>query len=95
MDEIDLKKIEDMFKHHTYILTEDFQHKLDLIVEGQQVLVEKVGGMEPRFDNIEYRLDSLEVKVDVIEEKLSAVAADLTDHRADTEIHKGYGVSGH
>jgi hypothetical protein len=30
-----------MFKHHTGILAEDFQHKLDLIVEGQQVLVEK------------------------------------------------------
>jgi len=97
-----------MFKHHTGILAEDFQHKLVLIVEGQQVLAEKMDGMEPRFDNVEHRLDNLDVKVDAtnhrldnldvkvdnIEEKLGAVAADLTEHRADTEIHKGYEVSG-
>ncbi len=28
------QKIENLLKHHPGIVTEDFQHKLDLVVEG-------------------------------------------------------------
>ena len=79
MDDSDFKKIEKMFKHHVGIMSEDFQHKLDIVVEGQQMLSEKI--------------DRLEVRVDVVEVNLSrrldAVAADISAHRADTEAHHG------
>ena len=63
------------FDRRIGIVEENFQHKLDLVVEGQQMLAE-------RMDRMEERLDRVEVKVD-------AVAADLTAHRADTEAYHG------
>ncbi len=82
MDDKDLKQIGELFKHHIGILSEDFQHKLDLVVEGQQMLAE-------RMERMEGRMDSLETKVDRLEVRLDAVATDLTAHRKDTEAHHG------
>lgn len=82
LDEIDLKKIEDLFKHQIGILNESFQHKLDIVVEGHQMLNEKADRLEGRMDRLEGRMDRLEVKLD-------AVATDLAAHRADTEAHHG------
>lgn len=42
-------------------MSEDFQHKLDLVIEGQQMIGEKV-------DRLETRMDRLEVKVAYISE---------------------------
>jgi archaellum component FlaC len=75
MDDDSIRKIEELFKRHIGVMSEDFQHKLDLVVEGQQILHEKV-------DRLETRMDRLETKVD-------AVAADLAAHRMDTEAHHG------
>ncbi len=71
----DFKKIDVMFKHHVGIIAEDFQHKMDIVVEGHQMLAEKI-------DRLEVRMDRLETKVD-------GVAIDLAAHRADTEAHHG------
>ncbi len=80
MDDKDLRKIEEAFKHHIGILSEDFQHKLDLVVEGQQILGDRMDRIEGRPDRVEHRLDRVEIKVD-------AVASDLSAHRKDTEAH--------
>jgi len=82
METDDFKKIEDMFKHHVGMMTEDFQHKLDIVVEGHQMLGEKI-------DRVENRLDRVEVGLKRVEGKVDAVAADLSAHRADTEAHHG------
>ncbi len=71
----DIKRIEEMFKHHMGMMSEDFQHKLDIVVEGHQMLAEKI-------DRLEVRMDRLETKVD-------GVATDLAAHRTDTEAHHG------
>jgi hypothetical protein len=42
MNTVDFKKIEDMGKHHVGMMTKDFQYKLDIVIEGQQMLGEKV-----------------------------------------------------
>lgn len=81
MDAVDFKKIEEMFKHHMGVMSEDFQHKLDIVVEGHQMLSEKIDRLDGRMDRLEGRMDGLEVKVD-------AVAVDLAAHRADTEAHQ-------
>jgi DNA repair ATPase RecN len=87
VDEQDFSRIEkllekqtDRFQRYIGVVEENFQHKLNLVVEGQQMLVERMDRMEERLVNVETRLDRVEVKLDV-------VAADLSAHRKDTEAH--------
>ena len=86
MEADDIKKIEEIFKqqigHHIGIMSEDFQHKLDIVIEGHQMLSDKIDRLDGRMDGLEGRLDRVESKVD-------AVAADISAHRADTETHHG------
>jgi hypothetical protein len=103
MDEKDKKEIETLFKHHIGILSEDFQSKLDIVVEGHQMLNGKIDRMDQGLERVEERLEKVEVKVDALDskvnaldskvsgmdKKLEAVAADLAAHRADTESHRG------
>ena len=53
MDEEDKKEIEEIFKHHIGILSESFQSKLDVVVEGHQMLNEKVDRMDKRLERVE------------------------------------------
>ena len=94
-----LYKIEERYDHHMGILHESFQHKLDLVVEGYQMLSEKldrvkkeledrIGCVEHKLDTIAAKGDATAAKLDGIAIKLDAVAVDLAAHRADTEVHK-------
>jgi hypothetical protein len=73
MNENDFEKIDSMIA-----FADSVQHKLDLVVEGHQMLSEKI-------DRVENRLDK---RMDCLEHKLDAVAVDVKEHRADTEVHK-------
>jgi hypothetical protein len=99
MDADEIKKIEEIFKHHigvmsedfqrkiehqTGIISEDFQHKLDIVVEGHQMLSDKIDRVET---NLGGRLDRVESRLDRVENKVDAIAADLSAHRKDTEAH--------
>lgn len=82
------------FDQRIGVLEESVQHKLDLVVEGQQMLGEKMDRLEGRMDGLESRFDRLEgkvivveKKVDGLEKKVDSVAADLSAHRRDTEAH--------
>jgi hypothetical protein len=77
MDADEIRKIEEIFKHHVGIMAEDFQHKLDIVIEGHQMLSEKIDRVET----------SLGERLDRVENKVDAVAADLSAHRKDTEAH--------
>ncbi|HAS54184.1 MAG: hypothetical protein A2X56_02650 [Nitrospirae bacterium GWC2_57_13] len=67
------------FCPQTGILSEEFQHKLQLVAEGHQMLPEK--------------MDRMQGEIGEIKDTVTAVAADLAAHRADTEGHKrGYMV---
>jgi putative methionine-R-sulfoxide reductase with GAF domain len=74
MDEGDLKEIETMLKRQIAILHEDIHHKLEIVVEGYQLLNSK--------------LDRLIEEQQKLIERMDAIAADLSAHRADTEIHR-------
>jgi len=85
----------DIFVRHIGILSEDFQHNLGIVAEGQQMLSKKLdrveGRLEQRIDRVEQRIHEVDAK---LSKKIGAVAADLTAHRADTESHRtGYQVS--
>ena len=116
MEEKDLKQIEAMmtrvvgrfrsetveaFDQRIGVLEESFQHKLDLVVEGQQLLAEKLEAtrteLKTDIAKVDHRLTVGEARFDQrfdgLEKKLDHVAADLQEHRADTEAHrKGWRV---
>ena len=71
------EEIKEEFRHQLGIQTENFHHKLDLVVEGHQMLSEKLDSMKTE----------LEQKIGCIESKIDAVSADLAAHRLDSEVH--------
>ncbi|MBE0502060.1 MAG: hypothetical protein IBX47_11545 [Desulfuromonadales bacterium] len=72
------------FRHQLGIHREDFRHKLDLVVEGQQMLAEKLDRVE----------DNLKGEMHKVDQRVTAMSADLAEHRHDTEAHrKGRRVS--
>ena len=93
MDENDFKRIEVLFNRQTEqfqnyigVVEENFQHKLDLVVEGQQMLAEK---LEMTRHELKSDINSLDKRLISVEAKLDTVATDLAAHRADTEAHHG------
>jgi hypothetical protein len=70
------------FDHRIGLLEDDLQHKLDLVVEGQQMLVE-------RMDRIEETLDGVEQKVTFLDVKVDALSSDMRHHRIDEAAHDG------
>ena len=71
------EEIKKDFRLQAGILSEDFQHKLQLVGEGHQMLSEK--------------MDRMQGEIHEINNKVTGVAADFSAHRADTESHKrGY-----
>jgi len=72
--EDDLKKIEGMLSFHFGIMSADVQKKIDLVVEGHQMLAEKLE--ETRID--------LKADIAQLDQRVTGVAADLQAHRADT-----------
>jgi hypothetical protein len=64
--------------HRLGIRQEDFQHKLDLVVEGQQMLAE-------RLDRVE---DNLKGEICKVDQRVTAMSAELAEHRRDTEAHR-------
>ena len=79
MDENSLKQIDELLARRIGVMEESFQRKLDLVVEGQQAVVEKVERLEGRMDRLEGRVDG--------------ISTDLAAHRRDTETHrKGWSV---
>jgi len=80
-----------MIARHVGSFSDSIQHKLDLVVEGHQMLSEKIDRVEARLDT---RIDCVVKKLDAVAaqgaatiSKLDAVASDLAAHRADTESH--------
>ena len=61
MDKKDLKQINDMFAKHIGILVEDFQHKPDIVVEGHQVLNEKIDRVQQDGTGLTTRVDRIEL----------------------------------
>ncbi len=75
------------FRHQIGIQTENFQHKLDLVVEGHQMLADKLDRVETRLDT---HIDCLEHKLDHVAAELGEVKAkgDYTAAKLDTVAAK-------
>ena len=81
-------RIEEMFKRYVGIISEDFQHKLNIVIEGQQLLGEKldrtaaeirgdIDKLDRRLTTVEVKLSAVEVKLDAVEVRLNAVEVKL------------------
>lgn len=63
------------FDQRIGIAEESFQHKIELVVEGVQILGE--------------RMDRVETHLERVEEKVDKVSVEIAAHRTDTEAHHG------
>ena len=79
MTESEMKAISGMVAREIGVLMEDVQHKFDIVVEGHQMLSEKIDRVE----------GTLTKGIDEVSRRIDAVAANLSAHRADTEAHHG------
>jgi hypothetical protein len=82
---IQSEEVKAEFRHQIGIQSEHVQHKLDIVVEGHEVLRKEI--RDTREELCE-KIKFVDFKVEVLNQKLDAVAADLSAHRADTEVHK-------
>lgn len=93
MTEDDFKRIENLISRQVGVREESILHKLDLVVEGQQALAERMDRMDTDLRNdihkLDERLTRVEVRLTRVENKVDGVASDLAAHRADTEAHRG------
>ena len=95
MDAREKQEIEEMFKRHIGVLSESFQHNLNLVVEGHGVLLNEIRAVRDesnaKHEQTAFLLKALNEKIDRVETKLSgkidAVAVNLSEHRKDTEAH--------
>jgi hypothetical protein len=92
------EEVKDDFRIQAGILSEDFQHKLQLVAEGHQMLAEKMDRMHKDIEGVDRKADAgtvdLAGSIRQLDKKIDVVTADLAAHRADTEGHKrGYQVS--
>ena len=64
MTENEMKQIEGLFTHQLGIFAEDVQHKFDLVIEGQQLLSERMDHMKTELksdiDRVHKRLTSVD-----------------------------------
>jgi uncharacterized coiled-coil protein SlyX len=84
MNESDFAKIDSMIARHVGTFAESVQHKLDLVVEGHQMLSERIDRVDARLDK---RMDCLEHKLDSVAAKLGRVETRL-DKRMDCLEYK-------
>jgi len=83
------EEVKTEFRHQIGIQSEHVQHKLDIVVEGHEVLRKEIRDTrEELCEKIKLVDFELETMNETLNEKIDAVAADLSAHRADTEVHK-------
>ena len=83
---MDDARIEELFKRSIGIISEDFQHKLNIVIDGQQLIGEKLERVAGEIKEDFSKLERQQIKVEV---KIDALAKDLSAHSVDTEAHHG------
>ncbi len=85
MTDRDMENIESLFQRYIGVFVEDFQQKLDLVVEGHIGLDRKI---DQKFDQLEEKIEHNTFLIGTLNEKIDAVATDLkaTDKRLSDKI---------
>jgi hypothetical protein len=85
VNENDFEKIDGMIARRIGTFADSIQHKLDLVVEGHQMLSEKLDRVEARLDQ---RIDGLERKICEVDAGLSREIKELSQkvNQAETTL---------
>ena len=75
MTESEMKTIAGMVAREIGVLMEDVQHKFDIVVEGHQLLADKIERVDEKVERVADRVEKIDLN--------------LTAHRNDTEAHRG------
>jgi uncharacterized protein (UPF0335 family) len=79
-----------MEKDHLIVILERMESKIELVVEGHEVLRVEIQALAQKTEE---RFDLVDFKINTLNQKIDNVADDLKAHRFDTEAHqKGYRV---
>lgn len=79
-------EIKEDFRHQMGIQCEYFQHKLDLVVEGHQLLYDKIDGLDLRMDKLDGRMDKLDLRMDKLDDRMDKL--DLRMDKLDGRMDK-------
>jgi len=94
-------EIKEEFRRHTGIILEEFDKRINLVIEGQEVLTERVDKLDTKVTNLETKVDKLDTKVTNLETKVDKldtkvtklktkvdnIHEELLSHRNNTELH--------
>ena len=83
MDEKEKKEIGEISKHHIGILSEDFQEKLDIVVEGHQLLNGKIDCLQEGKIDLTKRVDNIELITLRLEQRQSNLEQEIKKTRED------------
>ena len=90
------------FRHQIVIQSEHFQHKLDIVIEGHEVLRKEIQDtreeLSEKIQFVDFKVETLSQEIrdtrkelqdtrKELSEKIQAVTSDLKAHRQDTEAH--------
>ena len=75
-----------MEKDHLEVLLEDIRGKIDLVLEGHDVLRREI---RVARDESNAKHEHTAFLIDTLNKKIDAMAGDLSAHRKDTEAHHG------
>ena len=83
------------FRHQIGIQSEHFQHKLDIVIEGHEVLRKEIQDtreeLSEKIQFVDFKVETLSQEIrdtrKELSDKIQAVASDLKAHRQDTEAH--------
>ncbi len=95
------KEIKEEFRIHTGILIEEFQKRINFVIDGQEVLTQrvdkidsrltkvetKVDKIDSRLTKVETNIDKMDSKLTKVEDKVDNIHTELTSHRNSTELH--------
>ena len=80
-------EIKEEFRRHTWIILVEFDKRINLVIEGQEVLTERVDKLDTKVTNLETKVDKLDTKVTKLETKVDNIHEELLSHRNNTELH--------
>ena len=71
-------KLKTYSENEVVVILEDIRSQFMAFGEGQQVISDKVDGLENKFDNLENRFDNLEIKVDKLQDDVTDIKHKLS-----------------
>lgn len=83
----DFDELKDEFRRHTGILLEEFQKSINFVIDGQDVLTQRIDKLDSKVNILGTKVDKLDSKVNILETKVDKISDELLSHRNNTELH--------